>query len=69
MPRTTGRNQFGLPTHMTRQQAEDTSGRIYAEKRSVSMSKTAPPEGWTWNNKMIDEMLARIGKEQEEWIV
>ncbi len=68
MPRTTGKNQFGAPVHMTRQQAEDTSGRVYAEKRSVSMSQYGPPEGWTWNNKMIDDMLARMGKEQDEWM-
>lgn len=68
MSRTSGKNQFGAPVHMTRQQAEETSGRVYAEKRSISMSKYGPPEGWTWNNKMIDDMLARIGKEQEEWM-
>lgn len=68
MPRTTGNNQYGLPTHMTRQMAEETSGRKYAEVRSISMSKYGPPEGWTWTNKMIDDMLARLGMEQEDWI-
>lgn len=68
MPRTTGNNQHGSPVHMTRQMAEETSGRKYAEVRSVSMSKYGPPEGWTWNNKMIDDMLARLGKEQEDWM-
>lgn len=66
--RKTGQNQYGTPIHMTREQAENTSGRIYAEQRSVSMSKTAPPPDWTWTNKKIDDMLARIGKEQEEWM-
>lgn len=68
MSRTTGKNQFGVPTHMTRLEAEETSGRKYADQRGSQMTNTAPPKGWTWNNKMIDDMLARVGKEQEDWI-
>ena len=68
MSRTSGHNQFGAPVHMTRQQAEETSGRKYSEQRGSQMSKTVPPPGWTWTNKMIDDMLARMGEEQEEWM-